>query len=72
MLHSTKGSNLSIDDPCHENFEPFKPTFSVLCLEKPISRRVSRGLSEALWIFVGVGFFLGGKVAMLSSALRAL
>ena len=49
----------------------FRLTFSALCLEKPISRRVSRGLREALWIFVGVGFFLGGNVAMLSLAFRA-
>ena len=47
-------------------------TFSALCLEKPISRRVSRGLSEALWIFVGVGFFLGGRVAIFSLAFRVL
>ena len=45
-------------------------TFSALCLEKPISRRVSRGLSEALWIFVGVGFFLGGRVAIFLLAFR--
>ena len=39
-------------------------TFSARCLEKPICRRVSRGLRLARCILVGVGFFLGGRAAI--------
>ena len=39
-------------------------TFSALALENPIYRRVSRGDRFCRCIFVGVGFFLGGKAAI--------
>ena len=67
--HNPKGRNLRSVSENLSSVET-KLTFSARCREKPISRRVSRGLREALWIFVGVGFFLGGKVAMLSPAFR--
>ena len=40
-------------------------TFSALALENPIYRRVSRGDRFCRCIFVGVGFFLGGKAAII-------
>ena len=38
-------------------------TFSALGFEKPICVNVSSGDKFCLWILVGVGFFLGGKIA---------
>ena len=39
-------------------------TFSALALENPMYRRVSKGDRFCLCILVGVGFFLGGRAAI--------
>ena len=47
-IHPQSQSAKIIQDSRHGISGLFRLTFSALCLEKPISRRVSRGLSEAL------------------------